>query len=172
MAKSSQCRSAACSQPRCDRVTRPIIIDSSLLVLLVVGAAGKELIAGHKRLRHFSTSDFDLLPSILRRYSPVIATPNVWTETSNLARQISEPARTKVGGVMRGIMNRAQEAYIASAEAGAAEEFLRLGLADCALLEVKPTLAPILTADLDLYLAAWKRGRTAINFNHFREVAT
>lgn len=150
---------------------RPLVLDSSLLVLLVVGAAGKELIAKHKKLGHFSMSDFDLLASVLEQYSPVITTPNVWTETSNLARQIAEPARARVGSVMRSMMNRAQEAYIASAEAGAAEEFLRLGLADCALLEVKPVSAPILTADLGLYLAALERGRPATNFNHIREAA-
>lgn len=148
---------------------RPLVIDTNLLVLLVVGIASRGFIAKHKRLREFSVADFELLTQVLRAYAPIVVTPNVWTETSNLARQISEPARAAVSAVMRQMMSKVEEAYVMSVDAGARQEFLRLGLADSALLEVKPASIPILTSDLDLYLAAQRAGRSAVNFNHIRE---
>lgn len=140
-----------------------------LLVLLLVGLASKEFVTRHRRLREFSIADFELLIRFLRGYSPIIVTPNVWTETSNLARQISGPAKEKVSHVMREMMNKTQEDYINSKSASARNEFLRLGLTDSALLELKPTTVPILTSDLDLYLTAQALRRPVFNFNHMRE---
>ncbi len=148
---------------------RPLAIDTNLLVLLVVGLASKDFLARHKRLREFSVADFDLLSSIVNTHSPIVITPNVWTETSNLARQIAQPARDLVSRVMQEMISRTEEAYVASSSAGRRSEFLRLGLSDAALLELKPNAIPILTSDLDLYLAAQRSGREAVNFNHIRE---
>jgi hypothetical protein len=148
---------------------RPLAIDTNLLVLLVVGLASKDFIAKHKRLREFAIADFELLATIIDAYSPIVVTQNVWTETSNLARYISEPARARVGAVMRHMMSNSEEAYVTSVSASAREEFLTLGLTDSAILELKPASIPILTADLNLYLAAQKAGRTVLNFNHVRE---
>jgi hypothetical protein len=148
---------------------RALLVDTSLLVLLVVGLASRDFIESHKRLREFSLADFDLLADILSRHAPIVVTPNVWTETSNLARQVAEPARAKIGGVMRKMMAVSREVYVASVSAGERDEFLKLGLTDSALLAVQPSSCPILTSDLDLYLAALKHGRQVVNFNHIRE---
>ena len=148
---------------------RPLAIDTNLLVLLVVGLASKDLIGKHKRLCEFSVADFDLLTVILRAHSHLVVTPNVWTETSNLSRQIGEPARNRISAVMRGLIDQSEEAYVTSASAAASDEFVRLGLTDAALLEVKPISIPFVTSDLDLYLAAQKAGREVVNFNHIRE---
>jgi hypothetical protein len=148
---------------------RPLVVDTSLLVLLVVGLASKDFIAKHKRLREFSVADFTLLTDVLRAYSPIVVTTNVWTEVSNIARQITDPARSKIGVVMRQIIGRSDEAYVSSLDASGREEFLRLGLSDAALLELKPQSIPILTTDLDLFLAAQNAGRASYNFNHMRE---
>jgi hypothetical protein len=43
-----------------------------------------------------------------------------------------------------------------------------LGLTDCALLSAIDRSHLLLTADLDLFVAAVKRGYQAINFNHIR----
>lgn len=148
---------------------RPLLVDTNLLVLLVVGLASKELIEKHRRLREYSLDDFDLLAQIVRGHSHLITTPNIWTEVSNLARQTSEPARSKIALVMRQLMAKSNESYVRSIGASKAVEFARLGLADCAILEVEPASVAILTSDLDLYLAAITRGREATNFNHVRE---
>lgn len=148
---------------------RPLIIDTNLLVLLVVGLSSKNLIGLHKRLRAYSVSDFDLLLAFLKSYSPIVICPNVWTEASNIARQIPEPSRRIIGVVMGNLMESSQEVYVVSSNAAKRSEFLDLGLADAAMLEISPKSTPILTSDLGLYLAAQRQGREAVNFNHIRE---
>ncbi len=51
-----------------DRVS--LIIDANLLVLFVVGATDRNLIARHKRLKAFSLEDFDLLCRLVVEADP------------------------------------------------------------------------------------------------------
>ena len=79
-------------------------IDANLLVLLVVGSAGRDYISKHRRLRRFSKEDYDLLLRLIRKAKGtrrVFVTPNTLTETSNLLGQhgsLSEVCSTKVSG--------------------------------------------------------------------------
>ena len=57
-----------------------------------------------------------------------------------------------------------------SATAAEDTAFLRLGITDAAFLDVSVNHT-LLTADLDLYLEASRRGQNAVNFNHYIEAA-
>ena len=149
-----------------------LIIDTTLLVLFVVGMTSRDLIAKHKRLRAFSTDDFDLLCRLIERSQEVFVTPNILTESSNWLGYIDEPARTQIFETFHGLILRMPEEYVESRTAAGAKEFLRLGLTDSALLEIASESRSLLTTDLDLYLSASKRGVSAINFNHLREGVT
>ena len=70
-------------------------IDSSLLVLLIVGSAGKELVAKHRRLRQFSVADYDTLADMISKVDQVFVTPNTLTEASNLLAQHRDPERLR-----------------------------------------------------------------------------
>lgn len=59
---------------------RPIVLDTNLLVLLIVGIASPTYIAIHKQLRAYSLQDFDLLTRLLETASRIIVTPNTLTE--------------------------------------------------------------------------------------------
>ena len=49
--------------------------------------------------------------------------------------------------------------------------FVRLGLTDAALLEIVTAGSPLVTVDLDLYLAALERNPDAVlNFTHLRQL--
>jgi hypothetical protein len=91
------------------------------------------------------------------------------TETSNLARQIAEPARTLVSRILRELVIRAetQELHIPSTQAA----FLRLGMTDAAILDTLGPDKKLLTVDLDLYLQALRQGKPAENFTHYIEAA-
>lgn len=145
-----------------------LILDSSLLVLFVVGTTDRSLIERHKRLKAFSVEDFDLLCEVIALAPEVVVTPNTLTETSNLLRQIDEPARSRIQDTFRRLILVTGEEYVASRSAVAANEFTRLGLTDVALLEVSQETRALLTTDLNLYLAALQRGFSAVNFNHLR----
>lgn len=147
-----------------------LLIDTNLLVLFVVGTAAKEYIAKHKKLTAFTVEDYDRLVKIIARASEVLVTPNTLTETSNLAAYINEPARSKVLDVLRTVIASAsQERYVPSSVAAERKEFVRLGLADAALLEIAAKDVTLLTTDFDLYNTALKKGAQALNFNHLRD---
>jgi predicted nucleic acid-binding protein len=147
-----------------------LLIDTNLLVLFVVGTAAKEYIAKHKKLTEFTVEDYDLLVKLIARASEVLVTPNTLTETSNLAAYIGEPARSKVLDVLRMVSIDSQERYVPSSAAARRSEFIRLGLADAALLEATAAeKVTLLTADFNLYHAALAKGSQALNFNHLRD---
>ncbi len=145
---------------------RAVAIAANLLILLIVGLTSRKYIAKHKRCRIFEPEDFDLLVHQLIGVE-VILTPNALTEASNLLRQIDEPARTEIGLRFKAYINRAQERYVESTKAATGTEFIRLGLTDAVLLQLDDVA--ILTTDLDLYLAACRNKRPALNFSHLRE---
>ena len=158
-------------------------VDANLLVLLVVGTTGRHLIPKHKRLRAFLEGDYDrLIQQIAGAASPdanddaepaaagpVHVIPNTLTEASNLLAQHPEPERSRFFNTLRFLIENSKEVVVASAEASRAPVFARLGLTDAALMEVVSPETPLLTVDLDLYLAVAKRDhRAAVNFRHLQ----
>lgn len=147
----------------------PILIDTNLLVLYVVGTASRSYIAKHKRLTEFVVEDYDALLRVISNASAVFVTPHTLAETSNLARHIGEPARGEVLKVLQALITDTDELPISSKSACARNEFLRLGLTDAVLMEATDDENTLLTTDLDLYLAVQATGSPAINFNHIRD---
>ena len=146
-------------------------IDANLLVLLVVGSVGRDLIAKHRRLREYSVEDYETLLDLLGQVEQVFVTPNTLTETSNLLAQHGEPERSRLFDRLRFIIQESEEVVVASEVASSNSAFGRLGLTDAALLEVVTAETPLVTVDLDLYLEALRRGQdTALNFTHFRDL--
>ncbi len=56
-----------------------IYIDANLLVLLVVGTAGKDRIARHRRLTTYEIEDYERLVRLVSRTGTVLVTPNILT---------------------------------------------------------------------------------------------
>jgi hypothetical protein len=149
----------------------PVAVDSNLLLLFVVGSASRDYIAKHKRLRAYTETDFDLLVEQLSSVPAVLLTPNTLTETSNLIGHLGEPARSHVYEKLTALLSRPEsvERYVPSRRATSLPELPRLGLTDCALLNLCAEGIPLITTDLHLFLAAVGRGARAINFNHLRD---
>ena len=146
-------------------------LDANLFVLLVVGSVGRDLIEKHRRLRAYSTEDYEILIDLLDRVERVFVTPNTLTETSNLLAQHAEPERSRFFDRLRFIIQESEEIVVASAVASSNSAFNRLGLTDAALLEVVTPETPLVTVDLDLYLAANASGQeAALNFTHLRNL--
>ena len=146
-----------------------LFIDANLIVLLVVGLVGRDLIARHRRTRTFAVEDYDRLSLAISQVGSVRVTPNTLTEASNLLGQHGEPQRSRLLLTLRALIEQSPETVVPSVDAARHEAFPRLGLTDAALLEVVSTDAPLLTVDLNLYVAALASGdEAAINFNHWR----
>ena len=146
-----------------------LFIDANLIVLLVVGLVGRDLIGRHRRTKEFAVEDYDRLSGAISRVGSIRVTPNTLTEASNLLGQHGEPQRSRFLLTLRALIEQSPETVVASVDAARHDAFPRLGLTDAALLEVVSADAPLLTADLDLYVAALASGdEAAINFNHWR----
>ena len=146
-------------------------IDANLLLLLVVGSVSQAAISRHRRLRTraFTPEDYRILLNLIDRVDRVLVTPNTLAETSNLLGQHGEPERTRFFARLQAIIEVTEEVVVASAEASNNSVFVRLGLTDCALLEVANADTPVVTVDFDLYHAALMMAPdSAINFNHLR----
>ena len=148
-------------------------IDSNLLVLLVVGSADVAIIPRHRRLEGYTARDYETLRAILDQARQIFVTPNTLTEASNLLRQHGEPERFLLMAQLHYLISDSEEIVIASAQAAAHPEFNRLGLTDAVLLEVASAERPLVTVDLNLYLAALAMGESvAVNFREFMELAS
>ena len=146
-----------------------IYVDANLLVLRIVGDVSRQLIHRHRRLRTFTPEDYDKLIEFTSRYDCLLVTPNTLTETSNLLAYGQKPRRSELMEKLRSLIHESREIVVSSTAASAREEFVRLGLTDTALLEHVSNQTPLLTADLQLYLAALDNGdRAAFNFTQFR----
>jgi hypothetical protein len=148
-----------------------VALDSELLVLFVVGATNRKYIAKHGRLHpKYRELDFDLLLKVLEITDEIVFTPHTLAEASNhLEQKIQDPHKSEVMSHFRALMGCIREINVNSHEAAGRAEFLRLGLTDSVVLSVAERDVSILTADLDLYLAAAKAGYKALNFNHIRD---
>lgn len=149
---------------------RELILDSNLLVLLVVGVQDRSLISKHKRTRQYTEDDFDLLLEFLANFDRIVVTPNILTECSNLLAQDASASGALRQGLKSFIESPTlRERVRASIDVVKVSEFPRLGLTDAGILDVFGRDLPVLTADLQLYLAAYKRNQNAaFNFNHYR----
>ena len=138
-------------------------------MLLVVGSTDRHLIEKHRRLREYTVEDYDLLIDLLSPVGRVLVTPNTLTETSNLLAQHSDPERSRFFDMLRFFIQESEEVMVASVEASGNDAFRRLGLTDAALLEVITADTPLVTVDLDLYLAALgEDADSVVNFTHLR----
>ena len=146
-------------------------IDANLLLLLVVGSVSRDAIARHRRLREFTWDDYGVLINLIDQVEQALVTPNTLTGTSNLLGLHGEPERARFYERLRFIIEQTQEIVVTSASASRDNAFTRLSLTDAALLEVATAEYPIITVDLDLYLAASASNpESAINFTHFRNL--
>jgi len=150
-----------------------ILLDTMLLVLLIVGSAGRDLVSKHRRLNDFSPEDYDIISDVLRQYGTVLLTPNTLTEASNLLGYHSEPERSVTFAKLRLLVDENQEIVVPSTSACRNPLFLRLGLTDSVLLEAISDETPLITTDLHLYLTAIESNpRSAINYWHIKEYLT
>ena len=146
-------------------------MDANLLVLLVVGSTDVRLIAKHRRLQKFGSDDYERLAAIVSRAAYVLVTPNTLTEASNLLAQHGEPERSRFFETLKSLIELSKEIVVTSIDASRNPHFRRLGLTDAALLEVVSRETPLVTVDLDLYLAAiGKDPFSAVNYWHAHNV--
>ncbi len=137
------------------------LVDTSLLVLLVVGNVNPDLIAKHRRLDGYTVAYYVALRNLINLADRVFLTPNTLTETSNLLGQHGEPERTLLMEGLQALIEGSDEIVIPSAQASANSAFPSLGLTDAVLLEAASEEIPLVTVDARLYSLATAKGQYA-----------
>lgn len=95
-------------------VVREWFVDANLLVLLVVSATDRSLIAKHKRLNEFDDKAYDLLTELVAQANCVCVTPNTLTEASNLIGHHREPERSRCYDTLRPLLTVDLKLYLAA----------------------------------------------------------
>ena len=171
MAPLHRLKTASCGNLTDPAPLRGYFLDTNLLLLLIAGRESRDLIHRHQRLEHYSAEDYDILSGLIAGAEQLLVTPNTLTETSNLASQHGEPERTLLMKRLHRLIHDSQEILVASTESSSNIKFEKMGLTDAALLQAVTTDFPLLTVDLDLYLAAIEAGEErAVNFTSYRNL--
>lgn len=146
-----------------------VLLDSNLLVLLVIGVVNKRWIGRHKRSRAFEPSDWELLLDLINQ-RPVLTTPHILTEASNLLRSggLKGEAEEQLMAALATFFDNAREEHVPARDVSTNVVYLRLGLADAVIHSLARPDIELLTADFDLYRAALHKGQPVTNFNHYR----
>lgn len=72
-----------------------LFIDTNLLLVLLIGALDLGHVERFKRTKPYTRNDDELLLAFIGEFERLITTPNILTEVSNLAGQLSEPLRER-----------------------------------------------------------------------------
>jgi hypothetical protein len=150
---------------------RSILVDTNLLLLLVIGYAGKQYIGTHKRASQFVEEDYDLLVATLSKFQTLWVTSHCLSETSNLLRQTHVNLSYKLAMVFSEIFKTAQESHIPMERILGDTLLIRLGVSDTGFAIKSKKVSCSLTVDFDLYSELIRLGRNVINFNHLRQAA-
>lgn len=143
---------------------KAIVLDTCLMVLFVVGLTNQKFIEKHKNLYPvYRDSDFRLLFDMVKKAPGIVCTAHIWTETSNLIRQIGDPARAEIMSVFQQLIRNTIEVPVISASVTHAAGFIRLGLTDAAIVSLDPALFHIFSVDHDLIVEAHRFGFEVTN---------
>lgn len=143
---------------RSQRRTRPVLVDSSPLLLLLVGSYERGLVERFKRTKKYSINDFDLLVQFLagRR---VIATPGVLAEVSNMAMQLPRSEFSRLVDRNIDALRQLGEIHVGKDMVIEAPEFKRVGATDTTLLlAARENDWEVLTSDHPLFSRCQKEG--------------
>jgi hypothetical protein len=148
-----------------------LALDANLIMLLIVGLADETVVPDHKRTRAYSTKDFKLLLEVISTYGEIAVVPNALSEVSNLLSFEADELSRKILLNFSRFISSTKEFYVTSVDAANRNEFRWLGLSDSAILEIAKNQMDLLTADIDLHIAALKAGYNSVNFTHLIEAA-
>ncbi|MCX9010568.1 MAG: hypothetical protein OIN66_05530 [Candidatus Methanoperedens sp.] len=125
---------------------KAIVIDTSPLLLLLMGLYDRKAIDGFKRLSEYDCDDYDLLFQFVARRK-LIVTPQVLSEVSNFARGLKNKFSEFIVE-NRSTLERIDEKYIPKTDILTSQEVVNFGFTDISIiLAAKENNALVLTDD-------------------------
>lgn len=148
--------------------TKGLLVDSNLLLLYFVGQHDPMQIGTFKRTNTYTADDYSLLRELLSLFSPIVTTPNILTEVSNLSGQMPEALKGEYFDRFRTEVRVLDEKYMRSARASESPYLARVGLTDSVIADISMNKYLVLTDDFRLSNLLQKLHIDVINFNHLR----
>lgn len=138
-------------------MSRQLIIDTNLLLLLVIGAVeGGRHISTSKRLSSYNINDYNKVLAIMAGYDALYITPYIATEVSNLI-DISGHSRKLAYDIAKEFFAKCTELETNINSDCDHECFTRYGITDSSLVKFVSKYT-VLTADTRLYDALYEAG--------------
>ena len=144
--------------PKSNRTHRPLLIDTSPLLLLMVGTYDTGLITKFKRVKCYSPTDFDLLVQFLVKRR-VLVTPGVMAEVTNMAMELKSHGFMGLIESNMESLKRMGECHITKDVILETAEFKKVGFTDTSIIiAAKENEGEVLTADHPLCSRCRTRG--------------
>lgn len=150
---------------------RGLFLDANLLVVLAIGRDDPNLIAHHKRTRgEYTPEDHRLLLEVIASVSPLLTTPHVLTEVSNLLGQTPGVLRYVVYESFSALIDGLEELHIPGPELADHAQLAVFGLTDLAILQTAASRRCLVITD-DAALADFL-GRSGVDAIPFSQIRT
>jgi hypothetical protein len=114
----------------------------------------------------YASPSWDILSELARLIDPLVVTPHVLTEVSNLLGQLAQSTCKLLRVGLAKVLENIDERSSPSHRLAATTCFPRLGLTDAALIELADQGILVLTDDLPLFLEIDRKKRRVIYFTH------
>ena len=144
----------------------PLVIDTNLLLLLMVGQTDQAAISRFGRTENFKYEDFDTLVKIAEFFAVrkgLLTTPHVLAEVSNLLGR-----RELFRSTLARFVAEVEERWEPAAHLAQNKLFRAFGLTDVGLLAIACRRHCVLTRDGGLATRISSAGGAVINYNHIR----
>lgn len=147
---------------------RGVLLDTNILLLYFVGTLDPQLIPQFKRTKTFAIEDFVTLQALLQHVETYVTTPNILTEVSNLAGQLSGKWRDDYFNIFAQSLTLLDEQYVRSRDIAATSAFQRFGITDAGIIHVAQGKYLTITDDFPLSQYLRSQGADVLNFNEIR----
>ncbi len=146
---------------------KPVFLDTSPLLFLLVGTYDREAIATFKRTRRYDANTYDVLIQFLAARRAIV-TPGVLAEVSNLAMELKDGGFQKIVEMNVSSLKELGETYVAKDVILASPVLARMGVTDVSILvAAKDGKGEILTDDYQLFQRSRGEG---IDATHMMEL--
>ena len=137
---------------------KPVITDTSPLLLLLMGLYDKNAIEEFKRLSKYDSDDYDLLLQFIAKRK-IIVTPQILSEVSNFAKELKQNKFSEFVEGNKSNLEQILEEYIPKVNILGSKEVVKFGFTDTSIiLAAKENNALVLTDDFPLFGVCKKIG--------------
>jgi hypothetical protein len=145
---------------------RGLLVDTSLLLLYLVGSLEPGLIRDFKRTAGYSDGDFEHISLFIKSFEKKVITPHIVTQVSDFIDN-----RIELHQFLAAYISGAKETFKLSAELIKSDVFVKFGLADTGILAAAQGRYLILTDDGPLFGLLASLKIDAVNLDQIRAIS-